>query len=110
MLASFITLSESSSDGSSIQPIMPSGAPAATAASKTTLAAAMVDFLALGCGENMIPFLVFKARRDLKTAVDVGLVVGIMAAITPTGSAMRVVPKASSLSMTPHVLASLYLL
>ena len=59
--------------------MMPSGAPAATAASRTTFAAAMVLFLALGCGEMMIAFLVFKEINVLKIAVDVGLVVGITA-------------------------------
>jgi hypothetical protein len=35
------------------------GAPALTAASNTILAASIVEFFALGCGENIIPFLVF---------------------------------------------------
>ena len=39
--------------------MIPSGAPALTAASRTTLAAAIVLPLALGCGLMMIPFLVF---------------------------------------------------
>ena len=51
----------SSSDGTSIQAIIPSGAPAFTAASKTIFAASIVDFFALGCGLIIIPFLVFKA-------------------------------------------------
>ena len=42
--ASFISVSVSSRDGISIQPIMPFGAPAFTAASRTTFAAAIVDF------------------------------------------------------------------
>ena len=46
--ASRITVCVSSSDGTSIQPMMPSGAPAATAASSTTLAAAIVEPFALG--------------------------------------------------------------
>lgn len=46
--ASFISVSVSSRDGISIHPIMPFGAPAFTAASRTTFAAAIVDFLALG--------------------------------------------------------------
>ena len=72
--------------------MIPSGAPAFTAASSTTLAAAIVDILALGCGEIMIAFLVFRHKRALKIAVDVGFVVGITAAITPIGSASTVVP------------------
>jgi len=38
---------------------MPSGAPAATAASSTTLAAAIVLSLARGCGAMNIPLRVF---------------------------------------------------
>ena len=68
--------------------MMPSGAPAATAASSTTLAAAMVHFLARGWGLMMMPLRVFRAIRVLKMAVEVGLVVGMTAAITPMGSAM----------------------
>ena len=66
---------------------MSSGAPAFTAASRTTFAAAIVEFFALGCGLMMIPFLVFKASKVLKIAVDVGLVVGTTAATIPIGSA-----------------------
>ena len=67
--------------------MIPSGAPAFTAASSTILAAVIVAFLARGCGLMIIPFLVFNAINVLKIAVDVGLVVGITAAITPIGSA-----------------------
>ena len=87
--------------------MIPSGAPAATAASRTTFAAAIVDFLALGCGLIMIPFLVFKEIRVLNIAVEVGLVVGITAAITPIGSAIFLTPKALSSSITPQVLVFL---
>ena len=52
--------------------MIPSGAPAATAASRTTLAAAIVDFLARGCGLMIIPFLVLSEIRVLKIAVEVG--------------------------------------
>ncbi len=38
----------SSREGTSIQPMIPSGAPALTAASRTTFAAAMVEFFARG--------------------------------------------------------------
>ncbi len=79
----FITSWVSSRDGTSIQLMIPSGAPAFTAASKTILAAAIVQFLARGCGEIMIAFLVLSASKVLKIAVDVGLVVGITASTTP---------------------------
>ena len=51
----------------------------------------------------MIPFLVLSASSVLKIAVDVGLVVGITAAITPTGSAILFIPNALSSSITPQV-------
>ena len=78
--------------GTSIQEMMCSGAPAATAASSTMRAASAVHFLARGCGEMMMPLRVFRQASVLKMAVEVGLVVGITAAITPRGSARRVMP------------------
>ena len=92
MSASFIKSVVISKDGMSIQPMMPSGAPASTAASNTTFAAAMVDFFARGWGLMMIPFLVFREISVLKIAVEVGLVVGITAATTPMGSAIFLMP------------------
>ena len=46
--ASFMTILVSSRDGISIHPMMPSGAPASTAASRTILAASMVHFFCTG--------------------------------------------------------------
>ena len=83
--------------------MMPLGAPAATAASRTTLAAAIVLFLALGWGLIMIPFLVLRQISVLNIAVDVGFVVGITAATTPIGSATFIVPKALSSSIMSQV-------
>ncbi len=108
--ASFITRLVSSNEGTSIQAIIPSGAPAATAASKTVFEAAIVQFLALGWGLIIIPFLLFRQSSVLNIAVDVGLVVGITAAITPIGSAIFVIPKTLSSSITPQVFVSLYVL
>ena len=70
----------------------------------------MVHFFALGCGEIMIAFLVFKEIRALKIAVDVGLVVGITAAISPMGSAIFLIPYSLSSSITPTVFVFLYAL
>ena len=78
--------------GTSIQPMMFSGAPALTAASRTTLAAAIVLFLARGWGLMIMPFLVFSAISVLNIAVDVGFVVGMTAHMTPTGSAIFLMP------------------
>ena len=108
--ASFITRFVISRLGTSIHSMIPSGAPAFTAASSTVLAAAIVDFLALGWGEMMMAFLVLRAISVLNIAVDVGFVVGITAAITPIGSAIFLVPNALSSSMTPQVLTFLYAL
>ena len=83
--------------------MMPSGAPALTAASRITFAAAAVDCLARGWGLMMIAFLVLRASRHLNMAVEVGLVVGMTAAITPTGSAIFFKPKALSSSIIPQV-------
>ena len=101
---------DNSIEGSSIQPIKSSGAPALTAASNTNLAAAIVDSFALGCGEKIIAFLVFKQINDLKIAVEVGFVVGISPAITPNGSATTLIPLVLSSSIIPHVFAYLCLL
>ena len=105
-----INIFVNSNDGTSIHAIIPSGAPAFTAASNTIFAASIVDFLALGCGLIIIPFLVFKHIKALKIAVDVGFVVGITAPITPIGSNTFFIPYCSSSSTTPHVFSFLYLL
>ena len=52
----------------------------------------------------MMGLRVFKAMRLLKIAVDVGLVTGVIPQITPTGSAISVMPEISSLLITPTVL------
>ena len=75
-------------EGSSIQPIILAGAPASTADSRTILAASTVHLFARGCGEKMMAFLVFRARRDLNIVVEVGLVTGTIPAIIPIGSAI----------------------
>ena len=90
--------------------MMSGGAPAATAACNTSRAASQVERLARGCGEKMMPLRVFKEISALKMAVEVGLVVGTMPQIRPTGSAMVMMPKVSSSASTPQVLSSLYLL
>ena len=89
---SFINIFVKSKLGTSIHPIIPSGAPAFTAASNNTFAAAIVDSFALGCGLIIIPFLVFKEIKILKIAVEVGFVVGITAPTTPIGSAIFLIP------------------
>ena len=106
--ASCITRFVISSEGTSIHAMMFSGAPAATAASKTTFAASIVLFFARGCGLMMMAFLVLRQINALKIAVEVGLVVGMTAPTTPIGSAIFLVPNAVSSSITPQVLTSRY--
>ena len=105
--ASLMTVFVISSEGMSIQAMMFSGAPAATAASSTMRAAIIVEFFAFGWGLMTMPLRVLSASSDLNIAVEVGFVVGMTAAMTPTGSATFCVPNALSSSMTPQVLTSL---
>ncbi len=51
----------------------------------------------------MIGFLVFKEIKHLKIVVDVGFVTGVTPAITPSGSAISVIPVTGSSLMIPHV-------
>ena len=90
--ASRITRLVKSGLGSLIQQITFRGAPACTAASRITRAAAIVLSLARGCGEKIIALRVFSANNALKIAVEVGFVVGITAATKPTGSAIFLKP------------------
>ena len=69
-------------DGFSIHDTMPGGAPAASAASATILAAAMVLARARGCGHSTRELRVLRHSSALKMVVDVGLVVGTMPART----------------------------
>ena len=55
----------------------------------------------------IMAFLVFNAIKVLKIAVEVGLVVGITAAISPIGSAIFFVPNDLFSSIIPQVFVSL---
>src|SRR5574344_2163281 len=80
------------------------GAPAATAASRITMAAALEDSWAFGWKAKMIGFRVLMQIKDLKRTVAVGLVTGVIPQTTPTGSAISVMPSTGSSLMTPTVL------
>ena len=82
-----MTVLVSSSDGTSIHAMMFLGQPARSAASRTMRAASMVQPFARGCGLITMALRVLSARRHLKMAVEVGLVVGMTAATMPMGSA-----------------------
>ena len=90
-------------EGCSIHWMQCSGAPAATAASRTTRAACAEHCCAAGWKPNTIGFRVFRASRLLKIVVEVGLVTGVTPAMTPTGSAISVIPVSSSWEITPTV-------
>ena len=78
--------------------MIPSGAPAATAASAIALAAAEQTFLAIGCGLIMIAFRVIKAKIILNETVATGLVDGVNARTTPAGLGMATILLTSSIS------------
>ena len=99
----FIRRFEASSEGRSIHWMQCSGAPAATAASRTTRAAATEHSWAAGWNPKTIGLRVFSARSALKIVVDVGFVTGVTAQTTPTGSAISVMPLSSSRATTPTV-------
>ncbi len=92
-------------EGDSIHCTQCSGAPAATAASRTMRAAAVLHTCAEGWKANTTGLRVFSASSALKRVVDVGLVTGVTAQSTPTGSAISMMPSMSSRRTTPAVLA-----
>ncbi len=102
----FISAFVASMDGVSTHWTQCSGAPAATAASRTIRAAATEDSWAPGWNAKMIGLRVFRAMSDLKIAVEVGLVTGVTPQITPTGSAISTMPCRSSRLTMPTVLSS----
>jgi hypothetical protein len=87
--------------------MMSAGAPAATAAASTSRAASHVECRARGCGEITRPLRVLRLISALKIAVEVGFVVGTMAQISPSGSAIVSVPASRSSSTTPQVFSFL---
>ncbi len=91
-------------DGCSTHWMQCAGAPAAIAASRTTVAAADEHCWAPGWNAKMIGLRVFSAIRLLKMAVEVGFVTGVMPQTTPTGSAISTMPEISSSLITPTVL------
>ena len=70
------------------------------------LAAVLVEFLARGAGEDD-GVAGLQEMRALKIAVEVGLVVGTIPQMMPTGSAMVMVPISSSSLRMPQVFSSL---
>src|SRR6266851_7147726 len=75
----------SGTDGWSTTWMTPSGAPAATAASASVLAAAAQHSLAIGCGLMMTTLRVISAISDVKNTVATGLADGVRASTTPAG-------------------------
>ncbi len=102
----FMSSAVAASDGCSTHWMQCSGAPAATAASRTIFAAATELAWADGWKAKMIGLRVFSAMSDLKIAVEVGLVTGVSAQTTPTGSAISTMPWRSSRATMPTVFRS----
>ena len=78
--------------------MIPSGAPAATAASAIVFAAAVQTFFAIGCGLMMIAFRVIKAKMILNETVATGFVDGVSASTTPAGLGIATILLMSSIS------------
>src|SRR5687767_4952719 len=93
----------------SSQPMQPSGAPAARAASYITRQLSPMHLTARGCGDTTIEHRALSAIRHLKSAVEVGFVVGITAATRPAGCAISITWFLSSRRSTPAVYMSLIL-
>jgi hypothetical protein len=83
--SSVISALISGTDGSSTTWMTPSGAPAATAASASVLAASAQHSRASGCGLMMTTDRVISASSALKNTVATGLVDGVSASTTPAG-------------------------
>ena len=65
--------------------IRSAGAPHFSMASRIRLTVWVVDLAARGAGETMMAFLPFTASMKLPRGVTLGLVAGVMQAMTPTG-------------------------
>src|SRR5438094_5172346 len=81
----------------------PSGAPNLSAPSYITFTVSEMQRTALGCGLMTIALPPLSAIRALKTAVEVGLVQGMIAATTPAGTAISTIPFCGSSRMIPTV-------
>ena len=103
MSASFISRLVNSMFGTSIQSIIPSGAPAQRRFN-TIFAARWCIFSSRMWADNN-GIACFQRDQGFKIAVEVGLVVGITAVITPTGSAF-LIPYALSSSKPRRFLRS----
>ena len=88
-------------------PITPLGAPAASAVSAKILLVSLIHLFAEGWGLKTIELRLLSAINALFIVVEVGLVEGITAAITPTGAAISRIPFSKSSRMIPTVLRSL---
>ncbi|CAM5340346.1 hypothetical protein SCHAM137S_02299 [Streptomyces chartreusis] len=98
-----ISVRVASTEGRSIHCTQCSGAPAATAASRTMRAASALHRWAEGWKAKTTGLRVFRAINALKIVVEVGLVTGVIAHTTPTGSAISTMSSMSSRAITPTV-------
>jgi hypothetical protein len=77
------------------------GPPTRSIARRITSTVSPMQRFARGCGENTIELRPLTAINALPIAVDVGFVVGMMPATTPTGVATSITPLFSSREMMP---------
>jgi hypothetical protein len=66
----------------------PAGSPASSPARRSSATASSQHRRASGAGRNRIALRVLAATIALKSTVEVGLVMGVMASTSPIGSAM----------------------
>ncbi len=98
---------EMSSVGSGITCSASGGSPAASPASWRISIERSAQRAARADGRNSIALRVLMPTIDLKSAVEVGLVIGSSASTTPIGSATSSMPRSGSVAMTPTVRLSL---
>ena len=77
------------------------GRPASSPAACSTSTARSAQRAARADGRNSIALRVLAPTIDLKSAVDVGLVIGSRASTTPIGSATSWIPRSRSSAITP---------
>jgi len=83
--SSVISASISGTEGRSTTWMIPSGAPAATAARSSVRAASAQHSAACGCGLMITALRVISASSALKNTEATGLVDGVRASTTPAG-------------------------
>ncbi|MPN27296.1 hypothetical protein SDC9_174727 [bioreactor metagenome] len=93
-------------EGSSMHMKRSAGAPFFSRSSLIMSTTLPVVFLLFGWGAKISEFLALKPNTPLKRGVASGFVLGMRAAMTPSGFAIFVIPFSGILSIIPTVLTS----